>query len=47
MREADALTVYAVGARYPDFRIVTEEEFHQAICLAEKVVAWVEESIDK
>ena len=44
--KAHALTDYAVEARYPN-RImpVTEEEYPQAILLAEKVVQWAAEII--
>jgi HEPN domain-containing protein len=41
--KADNLTDYAVEARYPDRVMpVTEDEYHQAIAVAEKVVQWAE-----
>lgn len=41
--KADNLTDYAVEARYPDRVMpVTEDEYRQAIAVAEKVVQWAE-----
>ncbi len=45
VREADTLTQYAVAGRYPGWLSVTEEEYQQAVTLAERVVAWVEKTI--
>ena len=43
VRRASALTDYSVEARYPGpFEPVTEEEFREALSLAEAVVAWAE-----
>ena len=39
-----SLTDYAVTSRYPDdYEIVNEEEYREAVELARRVVAWVEE----
>jgi HEPN domain-containing protein len=46
VRLAAALSEYAVEARYPGpVEPVTEEEYQQAIALAEAVVRWVERLI--
>ncbi len=46
IRAAAALTDYSVEARYPGpFEPVTEEEFREALLLAEKVVLWAESQI--
>lgn len=43
---AAALSDYAVEARYPGpAEPVTEEEYRQAVALAETVVRWVEQLI--
>lgn len=43
---AAALSDYAVEARYPGLaEPVTEEEYRQAVALAETVVRWVEQLI--
>ena len=43
---AAALTDYAVMARYPgDFEPVTEEEYIEAVRIAEAVVRWSEENV--
>ena len=44
--EADRLTGYAMGARYPgDEEPATEKDFQEAMALAERVVAWAEKLI--
>jgi HEPN domain-containing protein len=45
VREADTLTQYAVAGRYPGWLSVSEEEYHQALALAERVVTWVEDML--
>ena len=46
VRRAASLTNYSVEARYPGpFEPVTEDEFHEALSLAEAVVAWVDSII--
>jgi HEPN domain-containing protein len=46
IRLAAALSDYAVEARYPGpMEPVTEEEYQQAIILAETVIRWVEQLI--
>jgi len=46
IKEAVKLTDYAVEARYPGLtEPVTDEEYEEAIKLAETVVVWVEEKI--
>lgn len=46
IREAGSLTGYAVEARYPGLsEDVTEEEYVQALGLAERVVHWAESVI--
>ncbi len=46
VREAVKLTDYAVGARYPGFDdIVEQEEYLEAVALAEAVVNWADENI--
>ena len=45
VREADLLTQYAVTGRYPGWLSVTEEEYAQALDLAQRVVLWVEEQL--
>ena len=46
VRRAAALSDYAVVARYPGpMESVTEEEYQQAIALAEITVCWVEQLI--
>lgn len=46
IREAVCLTQYAVETRYPgDFEPVTEDEFNEALTIAEKAVAWAESQI--
>ena len=45
---AAGLTNYAVEARYPGaFESVTEEEFKEALRIAEAVVAWAESQVEK
>ena len=40
------LTVYSTAARYPsDAEAVSEEEYQEALCLAEAVVTWAEGTI--
>jgi len=44
--EADALTSYAVQARYPDWdEAVTEDEYERALAIAGDVITWAEEVI--
>lgn len=46
--QADSLTQYAVETRYPgEAEPVTEEEYHEAVALAEKVVRWAEETVSR
>lgn len=46
VKEAIILTRYAFETRYPGpFEAVTEEEYQEAIRLAEAVVTWAEETI--
>lgn len=46
IREAARLTDYAVEARYPGVsEPVTEEEYREAVVLAEAVVLWVESEL--
>ena len=46
IRAAAALTDYSVEARYPGpFEPVTEEEFREALNIAEAVVKWAESQI--
>ena len=41
LKDAVDLTLYAVVTRYPsDFEPVSEEEYREALCIAEAVVAW-------
>jgi HEPN domain-containing protein len=47
VRSAAGLTFYAVQARYPSMEAATEEEYRQAVLLAEGVVAWAESIIGK
>jgi HEPN domain-containing protein len=43
VQDAASLTDYAVGSRYPgDLEPVTEEEYREAVRLAETVVRWAE-----
>lgn len=46
VREADILTQYAVAGRYPGWISVTEEEYQQAVTLAERIVTWVENILE-
>ncbi len=44
IREAEALTEYAVASRYPGYQDPVDEEEHQeAVDLASRVVEWVRE----
>ena len=46
--EAGILTQYAVRTRYPDdIRRITEEEYKEALEIAEKVYSWVKNQIVK
>ena len=45
VREADVLTQYAVAARYPGWVPVSEEEYRQALTLAERVLIWVKRQL--
>ena len=43
IQAADILTEYAVSSRYPgEVEPITEEEYQEALNLAERVVAWAE-----
>lgn len=46
VREAVSLTVYAVETRYPGLEDVTEQEYLEALELAERVVRWAEEVVE-
>jgi HEPN domain-containing protein len=47
VRGAAALTAYAVDTRYPGaFEPVTQEEFEEAVRLAEVVLVWAQEILD-
>lgn len=44
IKEAEVLSHYAFATRYPgDIEEVTEEEYHRAVVLAERVVRWAEQ----
>ena len=46
LRQADSLTEFAVGGRYPGLtEPVTREEFEQAIELAQRVLRWAQSLI--
>lgn len=46
MDDAAVLTDYAVIGRYPEvIETVEQEEYHEAIRLAEAVVSWAESAI--
>ena len=46
LKEAAGLTVYAVMTRYPgDLEPVTEDEYLEALSLAEKVINWAKDQI--
>ncbi|HEX9429740.1 MAG TPA: HEPN domain-containing protein [Candidatus Bathyarchaeia archaeon] len=48
VRDADALTDYAVEARYPGLgEPIGREEYEEAVAIAEEVVRWVEERLRK
>jgi HEPN domain-containing protein len=48
VQEAKRLTPYAVAGRYPGVsEDATEEEYRQALAVAEKVVAWAERLTDQ
>ena len=48
LRKAIGLTVYATMTRYPgEAEPVTEEEYREAVALAEKVVRWAEETVSR
>ncbi len=48
IREAGRLTRYAVGTRYPGVtEPVTEEEYEEAVHIAETVLKWAEGQIEK
>lgn len=45
--QAAELTGYAVETRYPgSAEIVSEEEYHQALAIAEKILIWAEKIIE-
>lgn len=46
VREAVALTVYAVETRYPGVEEVTLEQYREALASAEAVVRWAERLIE-
>jgi HEPN domain-containing protein len=44
IKEAVILTEYAVSARYPgDYEPVNENEYNEAVQLAEKVICWIKQ----
>jgi len=46
IKRSAALSDYAVETRYPGLaEPVTDEEYHEAVTMAENVVAWVENTI--
>ncbi len=46
LRKAIGLTIYATVSRYPgEAEPVTEDEYHEAVALAEQVVQWTEQVI--
>ena len=46
LRKAIGLTIYATVSRYPgEAEPVTEDEYHEAVALAEQVVQWAEQVI--
>ena len=46
IEEGAALTDYAVGSRYPgNSEPVDDEEYRQAVCLAEAVMSWAEKLV--
>jgi len=46
IKRSAALSDYAVETRYPGLaEPVTDEEYHEAVTMAEKVVVWVENTI--
>lgn len=46
--EANALTSYAVQARYPDWdEAVTESEYQRALTIAREVITWAEKIISE
>ena len=48
IREAGRLTRYAVGTRYPGVtEPITEEEYQEAVHIAETVLEWAEEQISE
>ncbi len=48
IEDADALTQYAVGTRYPTSEEpVTQQEYEEALALAEAVVRWAEERLQE
>jgi HEPN domain-containing protein len=48
IRESVKLTDYAVEARYPGMsEPVTDAEYLEALALAQRVIRWVEEEMDK
>lgn len=48
IREAGRLTRYAVGTRYPGVtEPITEEEYQEAVHIAETVLAWAEGQISE
>ena len=45
--QAAELTGYAVETRYPgSAEVVSEEEYHQAVALAEQILIWAEDIIE-
>ncbi|MBU1261809.1 HEPN domain-containing protein [bacterium] len=48
VKESISLTTYAVTTRYPgDYESVDEEEYNEAVEIAEKVLKWVERWIQE
>jgi len=46
VEQAAGLTGYAVETRYPGIEPVSEEEYHQAVQIAEQVLSWAESMIN-
>ena len=48
IKESISLTAYAVGTRYPgDFEPVEEEEYRDALDIAERVFNWAKKTIEE
>ena len=47
IKESIALTVYAVNTRYPgDYEPVTEDEYREAVEIAERTFRWVQKKME-